>query len=231
MAPLLVEPLDRYPLQFVSVNQHRTAYIRHGDGPPAVLLHGYAGAIWNWEHQIEALGQHLTLFIPDVLGQGLSDKPRIAYSPALYVEWLRGFLEAVGLGRAALIGHSMGAGLALALALTHPDHVDGLILISGFPKGVLPHIRGPHFRFFARAGSGLLFGLGYRLLGRRNFRKFLSCLVWDRSLITPAGVRRRPRLRKQNSKGPPPAHSRSLRSHRGTLPWPMLASGSRPAPL
>jgi len=198
-----VEPLDRYPLQFVSVNQHRTAYIRHGDGPPAVLLHGYAGAIWNWEHQIEALGQHLTLFIPDVLGQGLSDKPRIAYSPALYVEWLRGFLEAVGLGRAALIGHSMGAGLALGLALTHPDHVDGLILISGFPKGVLTHIRGPHLRFFARAGSGLLFGLGYRLLGRRNFRKFLRCLVWDRSLITPAVVERAYRLRKQYGKAQP----------------------------
>ena len=198
-----MEPLDRYPLQFVSVNQHRTAYIRHGDGPPAVLLHGYAGAIWNWEHQIEALGQHLTLFIPDVLGQGLSDKPRIAYSPALYVEWLRGFLEAVGLGRAALIGHSMGAGLALGLALTHPDHVDGLILISGFPKGVLTHIRGPHLRFFARAGSELLFGLGYRLLGRRNFRKFLSCLVWDRSLITPAVVERAYRLRKQYGKAQP----------------------------
>ncbi len=198
-----MEPLDRYPLQFVSVNQHRTAYIRHGDGPAAVLLHGYAGAIWNWEHQIEALGQHLTLFIPDVLGQGLSDKPRIAYSPALYVEWLRGFLEAVGLGRAALIGHSMGAGLALGLALTHPDHVDGLILISGFPKGVLTHIRGQHLRFFARAGSGLLFGLGYRLLGRRNFQKFLSCLVWDRSLITPAVVERAYRLRKQYGKAQP----------------------------
>src|SRR5437870_9913758 len=172
MAPLLVEPLDRYPLQFVSVNQHRTAYIRHGDGPPAVLLHGYAGAIWNWEHQIEALGQHLTLFIPDVLGQGLSDKPRIAYSPALYVEWLRGFLEAVGLRRAALIGHSMGAGLALGLALTHPDHVDGLILISGFPKVALTHIRGPHWRFFSQVSTGLLRRLGDCLPRRPNSRVF-----------------------------------------------------------
>src|SRR5207245_2760156 len=96
-----------------------------------------------------------------------------------------------------------GAGLALGLALTHPDRVDGLILISGFPKGVLTHIRGPHLRFFARAGSGLLFGLGYRLLGRRNFRKFLSCLVWDRSLITPAVVERAYRLRKQYGKAQP----------------------------
>src|SRR5207244_4057408 len=115
----------------------------------------HAGAIWNWEHQIEALGQHVTLFIPDVLGQGLSDKPRLAYTPDLYVEWLRGFLKALGLERAALIRHSMGAGLALGLALTHPDRVDRLVLISGFPDGVLTHVRGPSLRFFARAGPSL----------------------------------------------------------------------------
>jgi len=108
-----VEPFDRYPPQFVSVNQQRTAYIRHGEGPPLVLLHGYIGSIWNWERQIEALGRRFTLFVPDVLGQGFSDKPRIAYTPAVYIEWLRGFLDAVGVKRAHIAGNSMGAGLPL----------------------------------------------------------------------------------------------------------------------
>jgi pimeloyl-ACP methyl ester carboxylesterase len=191
-----VEPFDRYPPQFVGVNQQRTAYIRHGEGPPLVLLHGYAGAIWNWERQIEPLGRRFTLFVPDVLGQGLSDKPRIAYTPSAYIEWLRGFLDAVGVGRAALIGHSMGAGIALALALSEPERVDRLILISGFPQGVLNRVNGPYLKWFARLGSAPLFWIGYRFLGRRAFRKFLRGLVWDRGLITPAVIERAYRLRK-----------------------------------
>lgn len=198
-----VEPFDRYPPQFVSVNRHRTAYIRHGQGPPVVLLHGYAGAIWNWEHQIEPLGRRFTLFIPDLIGQGLSDKPRVTYTPAFYVEWLRGFLDTVGVGRAAIVGHSMGSGLALSLALTHPACVDRLILISGFPRGLLGHLKSSQLRRLHQFGSGWLFGLGYRLLGRGAFRKFLGGLVWDRSLITPAVIERAYRLRKDHGKARP----------------------------
>ena len=196
-------PFDRYPPQFVFVNRHRTAYIRHGQGPPVVLLHGYAGAIWNWEHQIEPLGRRFTLFIPDVIGQGLSDKPCIAYTPAFYLDWLHGFLDAVGVGRAAIVGHSMGGGLALSLALTNPDRVDRIILISGFPRDVLSLIRGPYLKLFARIGSGVLFGLGYRLLGRRAFRKFIGGLVTDRGLVTPAVIERAYRLRKDHGKARP----------------------------
>ncbi|TAL12048.1 MAG: alpha/beta fold hydrolase [Nitrospirae bacterium] len=189
-------PCDRHPPRFVGAAQHRTAYIRHGQGPPVVLLHGYAGAIWNWERQIEPLGRRFTLFIPDLIGQGLSDKPRVDYRPAFYVEWLRGFLDAVGVERAALVGHSMGAGLALGLALADPARVDRLVLISGFPRGLFDHIENSQLRRLHRFGSRWLFGLGYRLLGRRIFRTLLGGLVCDRSLVTPAVIERAYRLRK-----------------------------------
>ncbi len=198
-----MEPFDRHPPRFVSVNQHRTAYIRHGQGPPLVLLHGYAGAIWNWEHQIEPLGRRFTLFIPDLIGQGLSDKPRIAYRPSFYIEWLRGFLDAMGVERAVVVGHSMGAGLALALALTHPERVNRLVLLSGFPSGLLGYIRDSHLRRLYQFRSGLLFGLGYQLLGRRLFRKLLGGLVWDRSLITATVIERAYRLRKDYGRAGP----------------------------
>lgn len=200
---LSLPPFDRFAPQFITVNNHRTAYIRHGEGPPLVLLHGYAGSIWNWERQIETLGRRFTLFIPDLIGQGLSDKPRVDYTPAFHADWLRGFLDAVGIKRASLIGHSMGAGLALILALTEPDRVGRLVLISGFPRGLLDHIGHSRLRRLYQSRSGLLFGLGYHLLGRRAFRKLLGGLVWDPNLVTADVVERAARLRKNWGKARP----------------------------
>ncbi len=200
---LLLPPFDRFPPQFADVNGHRTGFIRHGSGPPAVLLHGYAGSIWNWERQIEPLGRRFTLYIPDLIGQGLSAKPRAAYTPAFHTEWLKGFLDAIGAPRAALVGHSMGAGLACAMALSHPSRVDRLVLISGFPKGLLDYIATSHLRRLYEWKSGILFGLGYRLLGRGAFRKLLGGLVWDRSLVTQDVVERAYRLCKDCGKSRP----------------------------
>ena len=187
----------------VVVNGHRTTYLRDGKGPPLVLLHGYAGASWNWEYQIEALAPWFTVFVPDLLGQGLSQKPRIDYAPSFYIEWLRGFLDAVGVERAHLIGNSMGCGLALGMALTHPERVERLVLISGFPGNVLDKARGPYLRMFARIGSRLLFSLAYRCMGRRAFRTFLRGIVRDPSQVTPAVVERAYRLRKDHGKAWP----------------------------
>lgn len=225
-----MEPFDRYPPQFVSVNQDRTAYIRHGNGPPLVLLHGYIGSIWNWEHQIEPLGRRFTLYIPDLLGQGLSDKPRIAYTPSAYIEWLRGFLDALGISRAHLAGNSMGAGLALGLALTHPDRVERLVLISGFPGEVLAQARGRYLKLLSRLGSGWLFGLACRLVGRRGLRTFLEGIIQDRNRVTPAVVERAYRLFKEYGKARPLWSSltcvgdwdRLYAPHVGTVTAPVL---------
>ena len=183
-------------LHTVHVHGHRTAYVRHGDGPPVVLLHGYAGAMWMWEHQIEALGRHFTVFVPDVLGHGLSDKPRVPYNPALYLNWLTGFLDGLGLRRAHFVGNSMGCGLALGLALDHPERVDRLVLISGFPTDILTKIRGTYLERISHLRSRWLFAVGYHLLGRWAFRKYLGAVVCRRELITAAVVERAYRLRK-----------------------------------
>jgi len=89
------------------------------------------------------------------------------------------------------------------LTLSHPDKVERLILISGFPGQVLSRAQGPYLRLLSRLGSGILFGLAYRFMGRRAFRKFLGGVVRDRELITPAVVERAYRLRKDHGQAWP----------------------------
>ena len=198
-----LSPFDHYPLQTVRANNHETAFIRYGNGPPLVLLHGYAGAMWNWEHQIQTLAERFTLYIPDLLGHGLSAKPRIPFTPLTYLDWLQGFMKAVGIEKADFVGNSMGCGLILALALTQPKHVNRVVLISGFPAGVFDQARAKHLRRFRRLRMGTLFTLAYQLLGRRAFGKLLRGIVFDVEQITPDVVDRAYRLRKDNGKAWP----------------------------
>jgi pimeloyl-ACP methyl ester carboxylesterase len=167
------------------------------------LLHGYAGAIWNWEHQIEQLGKHFTLYIPDLLGHGLSDKPRLAYNPSFYLDWLVAFLDALSVQRADFAGHSMGCGLGMALALTHPGRVRRLVMISGFPMRVFDSVQGRYLRFFARLGVGPVFAAAYHLMTRKMFNKGLQGVVYDRAQITPEIVDRMYRLHKGHGRAWP----------------------------
>ncbi len=205
--PIFTYPLDRYPIQTVSADGHTTAFVRFGEGPPLVLLHGYAGAMWNWERQIETLGKRFTVFVPDLIGHGVSAKPRIAYAPVTYLNWLEGFLTAVGIERADFVGNSMGCGLVLAMAIARPERVRRMVLISGFPAQVLNQARGSHLKWLWKLRMGFLFGLGYRLLGRRALRKFLRGIIWDPQHVTPAMIERTYRLRKDHGK-----------------PWPLWSS-------
>jgi pimeloyl-ACP methyl ester carboxylesterase len=168
-----------------------------------VFLHGYDGAMWIWEHQIEALRKRFTLFIPDLIGHGRSEKPRIAYTPMTYLKWLEGFLNAVGIERADFVGNSMGCGLILAMAITRPERVGRLVLISGFPAQVLNRRGGSHLRRFLRLRMGFLFSLAYHLLGRRALRTILRGIVCDPDKITPAVTERAYRLQKDYGKAWP----------------------------
>jgi pimeloyl-ACP methyl ester carboxylesterase len=91
----------------------------------------------------------------------------------------------------------------MALAMTTPERVNRLVLISGFPAQVLDQARGPYLKLFSRLGVGLLFRLAYRSMGRRTFRKLLHGIVWDRKQITPAVIERAYRLRKEHGQGWP----------------------------
>ena len=70
------------------------------------------------------------MLAPDLPGFGDSEKPVRAYDPSFFASWLEGFLDAVGVERAIVIGNSMGGRIAIEIGLTAPARVDRLVLFA-----------------------------------------------------------------------------------------------------
>ncbi|MGZ8375558.1 MAG: alpha/beta fold hydrolase, partial [Nitrospira sp.] len=138
-------PIERIPINTVLVHGQRIAYLDVGTGPPVILIHGFGGSMWQWEHQQHALSQHFRTLTLDLPGSGLSDKPDIEYLPDQMLDFCIGFMDALQIPHATLVGNSMGAALAIGMTLTHPTRVDKLVLISGLPSLVMAKLTSRSF--------------------------------------------------------------------------------------
>ena len=121
----------------VSFNGATTSYLVAGSGKPVVLLHGMGAASGFWHQVITGLAGGRLVFAPDILGFGRSvpDSPN---RPMDFLSWLAGFLDAVGVERAALVGHSLGGAIAVRLTLENPDRVEKLVLVGAIGFGASP---------------------------------------------------------------------------------------------
>lgn len=191
-------PIERIPIKTVLVHDQRIAYLDVGNGPPVILIHGFGGSMWQWEHQQHALSQHFRTLTPDLLGSGLSDKPDIEYLPDQMLDFCIGFMDALQIEKATLVGNSMGAGLAIGMTLTHPTRVDKLVLIDGLPSHVLAKLTSRSFRqvLESRAPSWLV-SFGNWLFGGLVTESVLKEIVHDHNLLTPAVIERSNRHRRR----------------------------------
>ncbi len=170
-------------------------YAVAGEGPPLLFLHGFGGQIWVWEKQVSPLSKRYRLYIPDLPGNGYSDRPEVEYTPALFIDSIKQFMDVMGIRRASLIGNSMGGGIAWVFGLMHPDRVEKLVLIDSIPPDAVPEIRNPSFRwFFAIRNLPLLPRLAVALQTRGMLRATLMEMVFDDRLITDAVVERQYRI-------------------------------------
>src|SRR5574341_293320 len=110
-------------------------YVVEGRGAAVVLIHGLGGFAESWRHTLAALAPRATALALDLPGFGASAKPRTQYRLGYFAAALHGFLDALGIRRASLVGHSLGAAVALTYALTHPSRLERLALVGGVVPG------------------------------------------------------------------------------------------------
>ena len=111
---------------FADVNSTRLFYEILGAGPPLTLIHGFSLDTRMWDEQFAALGQRHRVLRYDARGFGRSAVPGIArYS---HTEDLRALLAYLEIKHTALIGFSLGGGIAISYALADPAAVDALIV-------------------------------------------------------------------------------------------------------
>jgi pimeloyl-ACP methyl ester carboxylesterase len=196
--PTQFDAIERMPVHNVLVQGQRIAYLDVGTGPPIILIHGFGGSMWQWEYQQHALPQHFRVLTLDLPGAGLSDKPEIDYRPHQMLDFVVGFMDAVKLPQATLVGNSMGAGLAIGMALEHPARVAKLVLIDGLPQHVMEKLTSPSIRrALETTAPSWLVSFGNRLFGGLLIKSVLEELVHDPALLTPAVIERSNRNRQR----------------------------------
>lgn len=163
---------------------------RIGQGPPLVLLHGYGASSATWIHWAPALAKDHEVHLVDLRGFGAAPKPRDAgYAPADLADDVLRMFQARDLTGATLVGHSLGGGVALLVALGLLDRgelgrVRRLVTVAG--TAYRQHIP-PYIDMLRHRPTELLLQLvptGWLV------RRILRSVVYDRASITEAQVER-----------------------------------------
>ena len=147
------------------------AAIRQGgdSGPAVVLVHGFGGDCDNWLFNQAPLAAQARVYALDLPGHGESTKQVADPSVAGLAHAVLAFMDALGIGEAHLVGHSLGGAVVLAAALAAPARVLSLSLFA--PAGLGAAINGAYLRGFVAAES------------RRELKPLLQQLVANPGLV------------------------------------------------
>jgi pimeloyl-ACP methyl ester carboxylesterase len=127
----------------VELHGHTVGYLRAGEGPLVVLIHGITSSSEIWREVMLQLAESHTVVAPDLLGHGRSAKPKGDYSLGAYASGIRDLLGVLGFERGTAVGHSLGGGIAMQFAYQFPEYCERLVLISsgGLGREVNPLLR------------------------------------------------------------------------------------------
>lgn len=115
---------------FAEVGSVRLRYSVSGAGPDLLLIHGVGSEHEDWDGVIAALRPSYRTIAFDLRGHGESSKPKGRYELDDFVEDARGLLDKLGVGRCHLAGFSLGGLVAQGFALSYPERLHSLVLLS-----------------------------------------------------------------------------------------------------
>ncbi|CAB4929123.1 unannotated protein [freshwater metagenome] len=119
-----------------SVNGMTMHYVRAGEGPPLVLLHGWGSTWFMWRKLIGPLSEHYTVIAPDLRGIGDSSKPAGGYDKTTIATDVRALVEELGFDAIRLVGHDWGGPVAYLYAAGLKAPVERLAMLETLVFGV-----------------------------------------------------------------------------------------------
>ena len=108
----------------------RCSDVHRPDAAPVLLLHGFGASIGHWQHNLEFLTSHHTVYGLDLVGWGGSRKPDIKYDIDLWVDQVYDFWQAFVGQPMILVGNSIGSLVALVAAARYPEMAASLVMVS-----------------------------------------------------------------------------------------------------
>jgi len=176
----------------------------HGDSRQALLfIHGLSGSWMNWLEQLPVLAREHRVIALDLPGFGHSPMPSEPISMAGYATLLDGLLGELGIDAAAVVGNSMGGFIAAELAISYPQRVERLVLVSAAGISTVANARSERALPRVQRAERILAASGAWMASRSD------------------AVTRRPRLRR--------ATLNVVAAHPSRLPAPLAAEQLRGA--
>lgn len=168
--------------QFVQAGRFKVRYLTAGAiESPVILLHGLGASSEIWMHNIDALALQYRVYAPDLVGFGKSERPETPLTPYAYTQFIYDFMNALGIGKAGLVGSSFGGGIALLTAVMYPEKVEKLVVVgsAGFGREIAWTLRAMSLPFIGEM-------LSYP--SRHGVRTFFRQAVYNPAVITSSFV-------------------------------------------
>jgi haloalkane dehalogenase len=131
-----------YDKKFATVNDKQIAYVEEGSGDPIVLLHGNPTSSFLWRNIVPELVGAGRVIVPDLIGQGDSEKLPASEGPGRYTlevaySYVDGLLEAIGANvNVTLVIHDWGSGIGFLWAMRHAAALKGVAYMEAIVKPV-----------------------------------------------------------------------------------------------